>query len=103
MTHKTETLENHSALKIASKAAKNSNVFTAPDREDFELIAQWIETHGCELPQNVQQALTDMLSVFSNLIQGDERAKRTLTQLRLAMGILKKSEKGSSANHSTGV
>jgi hypothetical protein len=63
---------------------------------ELEELAAWMSHHPGDLPESVAGLLMRMIAVYSDLTsRGDVRAKQTLHQLRMAMGIVPKSEKGS--------
>lgn len=68
---------------------------TAPTREEFNDIVKWVDTSEGEIPSGIFDTLKKVISVYSSLNQGMSKAKGTLSALRVAMGIIPKSEKGS--------
>jgi hypothetical protein len=69
--------------------------YSAPTSDEIKDILTWIESSP-NAPDNILIKIKKVLSVYNNLTKGVARAKQTLTALRQAMGILPKSEKGSS-------
>lgn len=68
---------------------------TAPTKEEFNDIVNWIASAEKVIPSGIFTTLKKIVAVYSSLNQGIKRAKGTLNALRTAMGILPKSEKGS--------
>jgi Transposase IS66 family len=60
-------------------------------------LVTWVK-EAESVPTDIRSGFKRVLAVYSNLSQGPARAKRTLTALRLAMGIIPKSERGKSLN-----
>lgn len=58
-------------------------------------LISWLKTAE-NLPSEIKAGFNRLLAVYSNLGQGEARAKRTLTTLRQAMGITPRSERGKS-------
>ena len=79
--------------------SKHEELPAVSKQELLELIS-WEKTALIE-PSEVRAKLKRVFAVYSNLAQGAVRAKQTLTTLRVAMGILPKSERGKSLNHET--
>ena len=69
--------------------------YSAPTNNEIKDIIAWIE-NSPNVPENIITNIKKVLSVYDNLSKGSARAKQTLIALRKAMGILPKSEKGSS-------
>lgn len=68
---------------------------TAVSKQELMGLMAWVKTAE-SLPSEVKTGLNRVFAVYSNLVQSGARAKRTLTTLRQAMGILPKSERGKS-------
>lgn len=73
---------------------------TAISKKEFEQINIWLEKSKQEIPINIYDLLIKLVSVYASMICGLGRAKHTLLELRRAMGILPKSEKGSQLDFS---
>jgi hypothetical protein len=72
-----------------------SEELTAVSPQELMGLMTWVK-EAQSLPTEVRSGFRRVLAVYSNLSQGPARAKRTLTALRLAMGIIPKSERGKS-------
>jgi hypothetical protein len=69
----------------------------AVSKQELMGLMTWVK-EAESVPTEVRSGFKRVLAVYSNLSQGPARAKRTLTALRLAMGIIPKSERGKSLN-----
>src|SRR5271165_3315206 len=63
---------------------------------DLEEIKAWLKVNQAQMPESVGNNLAKMLRIYAELSKGAAKAKQVLLMLRQAMGILPKSEKGSS-------
>jgi hypothetical protein len=68
--------------------------YRAPSNNEINDVLIWLES-APNIPANILTVLKQILSVYKNLTLGAQRAKHTLNTLRKALGILPKSEKGS--------
>lgn len=66
------------------------------NKSDLEEIKSWLSASQGQLPESVGKNLEKLLRVYAELAKGSAKAKQVLLMLRQAMGILPKSEKGSS-------
>jgi len=78
---------------------KKQTALAAVSKQELETLITWIEGADNVLPDKIQIIIERITAVYSNLSQSAAQAKRTLVQLRLAMGFLPKSERGSSQKH----
>jgi len=69
--------------------------FKALSKQELVSLVSWVNTAE-NVPLEVKTSLTRIFAVYSNLVQGAARAKKTLTTLRQAMGIIPKTERGQS-------
>ena len=70
-----------------------SEAFEAVSKEEFKQLMTWVSSSE-NVPLEIKAGLRRVFAVYSNLIQGASRAKRTLLTLRQAMGMIPKSERG---------
>lgn len=73
---------------------------SAVSKQELIGLISWVKTAE-NVPTEIRTGLSRVFAVYSNLMQGAARAKRTLTTLRQAMGILPKSERGKSQKPET--
>lgn len=71
---------------------------TAISKQDFYETKKWFDESCDDMPAKVVTNLRKILAVYESLGQGMDRSKQTLAELRRAMGIIPKSEKGSQLN-----
>ena len=74
--------------------------FEAVSKQELIGLMAWVKTAD-NIPVEVKTGLNRIFAVYSNLVQGASRAKKTLTTLRQAMGIIAKSERGKSLKPET--
>jgi hypothetical protein len=74
--------------------------FEAVSKQELIGLMAWVKTAE-DVPIEVRVGLNRVFAVYSNLVQGASRAKKTLTTLRQAMGIIPKSERGKSLKQDT--
>lgn len=68
----------------------------ALNTEEYSEIHSWLEANSKLLPQKIEENIKNLLGMYSKLASSTQSQSKTLKQLRLAMGIIAKSEKGSS-------
>ena len=66
------------------------------NKGDLEEIKAWLSASQGQMPESISNNLKKMLRIYAELAKGSAKAKQVLLLLRQAMGILPKSEKGSS-------
>ncbi len=66
----------------------------AVSEKDFEFIENWFNQNKSAFPDSVNQILANLLNNYNCLVRNKKDQKDILLQLRLAMGLLPKSEKG---------
>jgi hypothetical protein len=66
----------------------------ALSREEMNDLIDWVSRDTEVIPSKMKAILERLLAVYSNLVQGAQRAKSTLFHLRQAMGFIPKSERG---------
>lgn len=71
---------------------------TAISKQDFLVTKKWFDKSSNDLPSDIALNLEKIFAVYDSLSQGVVRSKTTLAELRRAMGITPKSEKGSQLN-----
>lgn len=71
---------------------------TAISKQDFLVTKKWFDQSSHGLPSEIAINLERILAVYDSLSMGAIRSKTTLAELRRAMGITPKSEKGSQLN-----
>lgn len=71
---------------------------TAISKQEFDELTKWLKESNADLPLEIANNLQKLFAVYINLNLGATRSKQTLAELRRAMGILPKSEKGSQLN-----
>lgn len=81
---------------------ENSTELKAISKSEFIEIVEWFSTAPI-VPSEMKNNLGRLIAVYSNLIEGERRAKQTLHQLRMAMGFTPKSERGSQEKHAVGI
>ena len=65
-------------------------------QSDFEAVNSWFEENKNSLPDLVRSAFDGILQNYLKLANGKRNQKELLHQLRMAMGMIPKTEKGSS-------
>ncbi len=71
---------------------------TAINKQDLDKIKEWLDDPNNQIPSGIYDILKRIVSVYLSLNLGFLRAKQTLTELRRAMGIIPKSERGAQIN-----
>src|SRR5579862_8694876 len=71
---------------------------TALSRQELDEVRGWISSAGDGVPENVRASVVRMIAVYASMGLGKKRADQTLIQLRQAMGIVPKSERGKQAS-----
>lgn len=64
------------------------------NKNQFDTLKVWAETSN-QIPTEIRPLLKSLIAVYSALLFGKSRAKYVLAELRKAMGLIPKSEKGS--------
>jgi hypothetical protein len=67
---------------------------SAPTQEELNKARRFLEDNSGSLPDSIADVLLRMLGVYGGFLQSASRAKNTLSQLREAMGLQVKSERG---------
>ncbi len=70
----------------------------AISKQELGTLIAWLTHSEIIFPDGVLGLLKRMLAVYSSLSQSEKRAKQTLMQLRQAMGLIPKSERGGRKN-----
>lgn len=70
---------------------------TAPSKQEMNELIAWVSGDTVVIPAQMKNSLERMLTIYSNLLKGADRARRTLFHLRQAMGFIPKSERGGQA------
>jgi hypothetical protein len=70
----------------------------AVSKQELMGLMSWVKAVE-NMPAEIRTGFKRLFAVYSSLSQGSARAKRTLTALRMAMGIIPKSERGKTQNH----
>lgn len=71
---------------------------TAINKQDLDKIKEWLDDPNNQIPSGISDILKRIVAVYLSLNLGFLRAKQTLTELRRAMGIIPKSERGAQLN-----
>jgi hypothetical protein len=71
---------------------------TALSRQELDEVRGWISSAGDGVPQNVRVSVVRMIAVYASMGLGKKRADQALIQLRQAMGIVPRSERGKQAS-----
>jgi hypothetical protein len=66
------------------------------NKNDLNEAVAWLNANKAQVPEKIADLLRRVLLVYGEFAKGKARAKQTLMMLRQAMGILPKSEKGTS-------
>lgn len=69
----------------------------ALSKAEFNEVVRWFSENSSVIPDPIRANVGRMIAVYSNMGRGKTRANQTLVQLRQAMGILPKSERGKQA------
>jgi hypothetical protein len=77
-----------------------SNQLSAISRAELDEVIGWFSNESTIIPDPIRTHLERMITVYSNMGYGKGRANQALTQLRQAMGIEPKSERGRSQTSS---
>lgn len=70
----------------------------AINKHELDELKLWLDNPSNGAPIAMIDLMKKIIAVYFNLLQGVSRAKITLQELRRAMGIIPKSEKGSQIN-----
>ena len=68
---------------------------SAPDQEDYQALRTWFEENRSELPEKISRSLEAVIALYQSLSLEKEKSRDILRSMRLAMGLIPKSEKGS--------
>lgn len=78
---------------------------TVLTQKEFTELETWLSSHKEEMPASIGAIISRMMALYLVLAKAQAKSKDILSQLRMAMGLIPKSEKGSqlSEKHSGGV
>lgn len=80
-----------------------ANSANAVSAAEFEQIRQWLVQNRDQIPEPIGLILDNLLSSYDKLVKNKKNQKEILFHLRQAMGLIPKSEKGSSEKKCPGI